>query len=125
MAILASAYPKFEAPQGVVTIWYDFFEDVRADVFAKAVKSHVRNSPFAPKINELLERCEEAKVQVQDDTLLAMWEAGYFDGSHRNYEKAQYWVSRGTSPEWFMADMRKFYKNHLVIGNLRQPKLLK
>lgn len=127
MTILSVAYPKFEVDQMTMEVWYSFFEDIRADVFIAAVKTFIRASTFPPKINELLQYCEDCKGIIQNQTLSLMLQQGYFhegvDDSQamRNYEKASRWLERGTEPQWLKDDMRKY--NKLKLTNEAQLKL--
>lgn len=127
MSILSVAYSNFEVDQMTMEVWYSFFEDIRADVFIAAVKTFIRASTFPPKINELLQYCEDCKGVIQNQTLSLMLQQGYFhegvDDSQamRNYEKASRWLERGTEPQWLKDDMRKYYK--LKLANESQLKL--
>lgn len=127
MSILSVAYSNFEVDQMTMEVWYSFFEDIRADVFIAAVKTFIRASTFPPKINELLQYCEDCKGVIQNQTLSLMLQQGYFhegvDDSQamRNYEKASRWLERGTEPQWLKDDMRKYYK--LKLTNEAQLKL--
>lgn len=130
MTILSVAYQGFKdfnVNQTTIEVWYSFFEDVRADVFIAAVKTFIRASTFPPKINELLQYCEDCKGIIQNQTLSLMLQQGYFhegvDDSQalRNYEKASRWLERGTEPQWLKDDMRKYYK--LKLANESQLKL--
>ncbi|MTP79917.1 hypothetical protein GMB70_14850 [Turicibacter sanguinis] len=127
MSILSVAYSNFEVDQMTMEVWYSFFEDVRADVFIAAVKTFIRASTFPPKINELLQYCEDCKGIIQNQTLSLMLQQGYFhEGvddlqALRNYEKASRWLERGTEPQWLKDDMRKYYK--LKLANESQLKL--
>lgn len=127
MTILSVAYPKFEVDQMTMEVWYSFFEDIRADVFIAAVKSFIRASTFPPKINELIQYCEDCKGIIQNETLTNMLQQGYFHQgmddvqAMRNYEKASRWLERGVEPQWLKDDMRKYYK--LKLANESQLKL--
>lgn len=127
MSILSVAYSNFEVDQMTMEVWYSFFEDIRSDVFIAAVKTFIRASTFPPKINELLQYCEDCKGVIQNQTLSLMLQQGYFhegvDDSQamRNYEKASRWLERGTEPQWLKDDMRKYYK--LKLANESQLKL--
>lgn len=120
MTILSVAYPKFEVDQMTMEVWYSFFEDIRADVFIAAVKSFIRASTFPPKINELLQYCEDCKGIIQIEALSIMLQQGYFhknvddNQAMRNYEKSCRWVERGMEPQWLKDDMRKYYKLKLA-----------
>ena len=120
MTILSVAYPKFEVDQMTMEVWYSFFEDIRAEVFIAAVKSFIRSSQYQPKINELLQYCEDCKGIIQIETLSIMLQQGYFhknvddNQAMRNYEKACRWVERGTEPQWLKDDMRQYYKLKLA-----------
>lgn len=120
MTLLTVAYPKFEVDQMTMEVWYSFFEDIKAEVFIAAVKSFVRSSKFAPTVNELLERCEESKIVIMNETLKLMYQQGYFNQgvddnqAYRNYEKANQWIQRGTEPDWLKDDMRKYKRAQLA-----------
>lgn len=123
MTILSVTYPRFEVDQVTMEVWYSFFEDVRADVFIAAVKSYVRNSKFAPTVQELLSHCEESKMLILNDTLKLMYQQGYFhqgvdeNQAYRNYLKATEWLQRGTEPEWLKKDMRRYRRAQLESSN--------
>ena len=127
MSILSVAYSNFEVDQMTMEVWYSFFEDIRADVFIAAVKSFIRASTFPPKINELIQYCEDCKGIIQNETLSNMLQQGYFHQgvddvqAMRNYEKASQWLERGVEPQWLKDDMRKYYK--LKLANESQLKL--
>lgn len=123
MTILSVTYPRFEVDQATMEVWYSFFEDIRADVFIAAIKSYVRNSRFAPTVQELLSHCEESKMLILNDTLKLMYQQGYFhqgvdeNQAYRNYLKATEWLQRGTEPEWLKEDMRRYRRAQLESSN--------
>lgn len=130
MTILSVAYQGFKdfvINETTIEVWYSFFEDIRADIFIAAVKSFIRSSQYPPKINELLQYCEDCKGIIQIETLSIMLQQGYFhknvddNQAMRNYEKANRWLERGTEPQWLKDDMRKYYK--LKLANESQLKL--
>lgn len=129
MTILSVAYPKFEVDQMTMEVWYSFFEDIRADVFIAAVKSFIRSSTFPPKVNELLQYCEDCKGRIQNEVLEFMLQQGYFhqgvddNQAIRNFEKASEWVEYGTEPPWLKDDMRQYCKLKLAYEAEAQLKL--
>lgn len=97
-------YSKIECEQ-----IYDFLKDYSYEVFIIAIKNIIRTSKFLPKINELLEACENAKETPKFGVIEFMNARGYFK-SPNEYTKATLFVERGNVPYWLQEDMNRYYK---------------
>lgn len=108
MAYLGVAYGK-EFTQQELTIHYDFLKEYSDATLVNAIKNIIKKSKFLPKINELVEECENCKEQVKYDVLEFMRSKGYFK-TLSEYEKATKWLEIGNIPSWFKDDLNEHYK---------------
>ena len=108
MAYLGVAYGK-EFTQQELIIHYDFLKEYNDATLVKAIKNIIKKSKFLPKINELVEECENCKEQVKYDVLEFMRSKGYF-GALSEYEKATRWLETNNIPSWFKEDLNEHYK---------------
>lgn len=112
MSYLGIAYGK-EFTQQELTVYYDFLKEFSDETLVKAIKNIIKTSKFMPKINELVEECENSKEQARFEILEYMKAMGYFKESGyaiSEYEKAIKWLETGVIPHWFKDDMTKYYK---------------
>lgn len=108
MAYLGVAYGK-EFTQQELTIYFDFLREYSDATLVAAIKNIIRKSKFLPKINELVDECDNCKEQVKHDVLEFMRSKGYFK-SINEYEKATRWLETGVIPGWFKVDLNEYYK---------------
>lgn len=108
MQMLGMAYGK-EFTQQECELYYEFLREYSSETFKKAIKNIIRTSKFLPKINELIEACDNAKEQVRFDVLEFMRDKGYFKAPIE-YEKASLFMERGNVPEWLQKDINEYYK---------------
>lgn len=108
MQMLGMAYGK-EFTQQECELYYEFLREYSNETFKTAVKNIIRSSKFLPKINELIEACDNAKEQVKFDVLEFMRDKGYFKAPIE-YEKASLFMERGNVPEWLQKDINEYYK---------------
>lgn len=107
MTYLGMAYGKtFTQPE--CELYYDFLQEYSYDTFVKAVKGLVKKSKYIPKVNELIEECENNKSNSWFEIIDFMQKQGYFAVASE-YDKATVWLERNIIPEWFKEDMKKYY----------------
>lgn len=116
MAYLGIAYNK-EYSKIEVEQHYEFLGEYSYEVLKKAIKNIVKTSKFLPKINELIEECEDAKKESRYEIIEEMKNRGYFKTT-REYEKATNFLRTGIIPRWFAVDMVNF-KNKIIKGEDR------
>ena len=102
------AYSKFELEQH-----YEFLSEYSYEELKKAIKDIIKTSKFLPKINELIEKCENVKKESKFNILETMKNDGYFK-SEWEYEKATKFLKSGIIPEWFNNDMNNYREKQLT-----------
>lgn len=113
MQMLGMAYGK-EFTQQECELYYEFLREYSYETFKIAIKNIIRTSKFLPKINEIIEACENAKVQTRYEVIEYMNQTGYFKHI-REYEKTIQFMERGIIPEWLKNDINTYYK--MMINN--------
>lgn len=108
LKFLGLAYGK-EFDQSECQVYYDFLQDYSYDTFRQAVKSIIKKSKFLPKINELIDECDNFKHQIRYDVVEFMRQRGYFKAPEE-YEKTTMWLTKGIVPAWLQEDINKYYK---------------
>lgn len=108
MAYLGIAFGK-EYTQEELSVYYDFLKEFTDETLIKAIKKIINTSKFLPKINELVETCEQCKETMKFEILEYMNLQGYFKASEE-YDKASRWLERNVVPSWFKEDMKKYFK---------------
>ena len=108
MSYLGIAYGK-EFTQQELTVYYDFLKEFSDETLVKAIKNIIKTSKFMPKINELVEECDNCKEQVKYEVLEFMKQQGYFKAPIE-YEKASLFMERGIVPKWLQEDINKYYR---------------
>lgn len=108
MQMLGMAYGK-DFTQQECELYYEFLREYSNETFKTAVKNIIRTSKFLPKINELIEACDNAKEQVKFEILEFMRDKGYFKAPIE-YEKASLFMERRNVPEWLQKDINEYYK---------------
>ena len=64
MAVIKAAYPEFykdindEDLRVAVNLWHEMLKEYSYEVFGKAIRQHICESKFAPKISEIIEQIE-------------------------------------------------------------------
>lgn len=118
MQLLGMAYGK-EFTQQECELYYEFLREYNYETFKIAIKSIIRTSKFIPKINEIIDACEKAKVQTRYEVIEYMNQMGYFK-MPREYEKASSFMERGIVPEWLQNDINTYYK--MMVNNRLEHK---
>lgn len=108
MKYLGTAFGK-DYSREEIEVYYDFLKEYSPKTFASAVKSIIKNSKFAPKVNELIETCERCKEHLKHDVLEYMKKCGYFK-IPQEYDKAVTWLEKDNVPTWFKEDMNEYAK---------------
>lgn len=102
------AYSKFELEQH-----YEFLSEYSYEELKKAIKDIIKASKFLPKINELIEECENVKKENKLNILETMKNDGYFKNEWE-YEKVSKFLKSGIIPEWFNNDMNNYSEEQLT-----------
>lgn len=108
MQMLGLAYNKEFSPEEC-ELYYEFLQEYNFETFKTAIKNIIKTSPFAPKINDLITACDNAKTIVRYDVLEYMRKIGYFK-TPGEYEKATSFMEKGIVPKWLQDDINKYYK---------------
>lgn len=108
MAYLGLAFNK-EYTQIEISLHYDFLKNYSDEIFMKAIKDIIKKSKFLPKVNELIEACENCKENTKFEILELMQHDNYFK-SALEMDKATRWLEIGVIPDWFKEDMKVYYK---------------
>lgn len=103
MSYLGVAIGK-EYSQEECDVFYDFLKDYNYKVFVQAIKSRIKKSSYAPKINELIEECKFCEKEQSFKILNFMKYKGYFKNI-REYDKAMLFVKRDIIPWWLQKDI--------------------
>ena len=119
MEVLGTAFDR-EYTQKDCETYFEFLKSYNYETFKTAVKNIITKSKFVPKISELIEECENCKVQVKYDVLDFMKAKGYFKNGEygelsseqetKNYEKTIMWLERDSVPGWLQEVINKHYK---------------
>ena len=118
MQMLGMAYGK-EFTQQECELYYEFLREYSNETFKTAIKNIIRSSKFIPKINELIQACDNAKEQVKFEVIEYMNSIGYFKHP-KEYEKATLFMERGVVPEWLQKDINEHYR--MMINNRLEHK---
>lgn len=108
MKYLGIAYGK-EFTQDECKVYYDFLQGYTYDSFRNAVKSLIKKTKFLPKINEIVDECENFKEHTKFEVIEFMHKQGYFKHP-KEYDKAVMYMERKTIPSWFKEDLNRYYK---------------
>ncbi len=113
MSYLGLAYGK-EYSLAEIELHYDFLKNYSNETMVAAIKNIIKKSKFLPKINEIAEECEKAKVHIKFDVIEYMKSKGYFHecepGRPSEYDKTMKFIERGIVPDWLEADIKKYYR---------------
>lgn len=90
-------------------VFYDFLKDYDYKVFVEAIKNRIKKSPFAPKINDLIEECNSCEKNQHFKILDFMKYKGYFK-EVSEYDKAMLFMKRNIIPEWLQKDIDRYYE---------------
>ena len=108
LTYLGLAY-NYQYTQEECELYYDFLQDYHYQTFVAAVKNLIRRSKFIPKVNELIDECNNCKEVSKIKVIEYMNSKGYFKTS-REYDKTIVFMERGIVPDWLQADINKYYK---------------
>lgn len=119
MTVFGMAYNKeFSIPD--IEMYYEFLGKYESSVLTRAIKKLIQTNKFMPKISELIESCENSKIDPKMETLDYMYKKGYFKeysseeetyyrGRPSEYERTINLVKKNLIPKWLLEDMRKYY----------------
>ena len=108
LAYLGLAY-NYKFTQEECELYYDFLQEFNYQTFVSAIKNLIRRSKFIPKVNELLEECNNCKEVTKIKVIEFMNSKGYFK-TPREYDKTVMWLEKGIVPDWLQSDINKYYK---------------
>lgn len=134
ISYLGIAYNK-EFTKKELQLYYDFLKDYNDETLVKAIKNIIKKSKFLPKINELIDECNNCKQNIKYEVVEFMLRSGYFkkgdyeeldfEQELRNYEKTKKFINENNVPLWLQKDINYYYKlmkqdrlvnNHKLIG---------
>lgn len=118
MKILQGSYSK-DFTEDELKIWFIQFQDIKSNIFYKAINNIIRKSKYMPSIAELLEECENVKEKNKFEIIEYMKEQNYFK-DETEYNKAISWLEKGIIPNWLKEDMKNYNKLYI---NQKQLKL--
>lgn len=119
LTYLGMAYGKTFTQQEC-ELHYDFLREYNYETFVKAIKNIIKKSKFLPKINELIDECNNCKQNIKYEVVKFMLKSGYFkkgdyeeldfEQELRNYEKTKKFINENNVPEWLQKDINYYYK---------------
>ena len=119
ISYLGIAYNK-EFTKKELQLYYDFLKDYNDETLVKAIKNIIKKSKFLPKINELIDECNNCKQNIKYEVVEFMLKSGYFkkgdyeeldfEQELRNYEKTKKFINENNVPEWLKQDINYYYK---------------
>lgn len=121
MKVLGQAY-GVQYTRNDCELWYEFIGEYNFDTFKNAIKKIIKTSKFAPKISDIVQGCEEEKVNEKILIVEYMSSRGYFRQASEK-EKTIMFINKGIIPHWLKEDMKKYYeemKGNKALGNSSQ-----
>lgn len=119
ISYLGIAYNR-EFTKKELELYYDFLKDYNDETLVKAIKNIIKKSKFLPKINELIDECNNCKQNIKYEVVEFMLKSGYFkkgdygeldfEQELRNYEKTKKFINENNVPEWLKQDINYYYK---------------
>ena len=131
MKKLGSFYFK-ELTNEQISLWYEMFQDVSADVFNQAIKEISRENKFMPNANELFNKCSQLNKSNLLDLVKFMYDDGYFhrgverlsdEQASRNLDKTMMWLEKGIIPSFLKEDMQEYMKKYKQLQIQDQERL--
>ena len=116
LTYLGTAYGK-EYTKLECELHFDFLGGYNFDTFVKAIKAIIRRSRYLPRVNELIDECEEFKHNDRIKTLEAARQSGII--TEQEYEKIYSKVAAGYIPPAYKEKLNTAYKQlgQLTAGN--------
>jgi hypothetical protein len=106
MSFLGVAFGK-EYTTEECDVYYSFLKDYDYQVFVSAIKNQIKKSSYLPKINELIDECNNCKEEIDFKVIDFMKVSGYFKAPIE-YEKTLRFVKSGIVPEWLKKDINNY-----------------
>ena len=125
IAKLKIAYPSFFKEMSkeylieMITMYQVMLKDYNEETLNNAIKKIIKTKKFMPSISEIIDICEDEKIEQRNFIIEEMIKDNYFK-NEREIEKVYLWISEGIIPKWLQEDMKKYYNK--LFGN---KKLLK
>ena len=106
-------------------LWYEFLGEYSYETFKKTIKKFIKTSKFAPKIADIVQGCEEEKVNEKILIVEYMNSRGYFKQAAEK-DKAIMFIGKNNIPQWLQEDIKKYeseWKNDKLLENKGQTLL--
>lgn len=126
IAKMKIAYPRYfnelknEDFIGLSNMLEEILKNYNEETLNEVAKTIIITKKYMPSISDILEICDNTKVQTRNEIVEKMVEDGYFK-SPQEIDKVYFWLSENIIPEWFKKDMMKYYNkmidNKIYIGN--------
>lgn len=120
IATLKFAYPRYfnemkdEDFIGFTNVLEEMLGNYNEQTLNNVAKEIIKTKKYMPSISEIIELCDNHKVNVQNEIVEYMIKEEYFK-SPRETEKVYLWLEEEIIPEWLKKDMMKYYSK--MIGN--------
>lgn len=98
-------------------IYYQFLKDYKKVIFSKACELAIQECKFFPKVAEMIEFCERAKIENQKGLIDYMISKGYFR-CDSELKKTIFFIQHDIVPKWLSDDMKKYYKQMMDENNI-------
>lgn len=114
IAQLKIAYPRYfnelekEEFIGFSNMLETLLESYNDKILNAASKTIIKTKKYMPSIAEILEICDNTRIETRNEIVEKMKEDGYFK-SPQEIDKIYGWLDEGIIPEWFKKDMKKYY----------------
>ena len=105
----------------MIGLYQEMLGNYNENVLNKAIETIIKMKRFMPSISEIIEVCENEKINERNLIIDEMIKDKYFK-NEREIEKVYLWISEGIIPKWLQEDMKKYYSKLLenkkiLIGN--------
>ncbi len=116
IATLKVAYPRYfnEMEKEDFIAFTNMLEEMLGNyneqTLSKVARQIITAKKYMPSISEIIELCDNTKVEIRNEIVERMIEDNYFRSS-REIEKVYLWLEEGIIPEWFRKDMMKYYNS--------------
>ena len=120
MKKLSSFYLK-EFTNEQLSLWYEMFEEIPADIFNQAVKEISKENKYMPNASELYDKCSSLNKNNLMNIVNYMYQDGYFhrgverlsdEQALRNLDKTVIWLEKGIIPSFLKEDMQDYMKKY-------------
>lgn len=114
IAKLKIAYPRYfnelknEDFIGLSNMLEEMLKDYKEETLNEVAKTIIKTKRYMPSISDILELCDNTKIQIRNEIIEKMIQEGYFK-SPQEIDKAYIWLEEKIIPEWFRKDMMKYY----------------